>query len=264
MPGRILNELMGHTVKRRSISDPLVSFLCATFGRAALRPETLNECVYWFTRQTYPYCEMVILNDAPGQKLVCEVPGVEIYNWPMKIPTLGDKMNLMVRLANGTICLPQDDDDISLPHRADQAVQELAQYEYWTPGAFWYAEGTKGLQPSGNTVGHNCSAYRRASFVGLYPSVTKAQDAIAHGRALDTLLVNPRRLTKLEPGSAELRQLSYVYRWGGNFSQLHLSAMADPDKCYDEAASGPAGTYRIEPVMQRDYAAEVAEQTKLV
>lgn len=247
MPEKILFELMHYGLDRAPalVADPLVTFLCPTFGRAARQPTVLDECVYWFTQQVYPNKTMLILNDAPGQKLFTAVPDVKIVNWPYKIPTLGEKMNLMVMMSAGSICIPYEDDDISLPWRAGMAVAALAEYSYWTPGLWWYAEGDRDPVPDGKGVGHNCSAYRRSVFLGHYPATSRGHDAAIHSWALQNTSVNPATLVSPE-------WINYVYRWG--VSQMHLSAQPDMEAAYDAADPGPDGTFQVRAVMGRDYA----------
>jgi hypothetical protein len=204
---------------------PLVSFLTPTFGRAARQPHIINECVYWFTRQRYPNKEMVILNDAPGQRLFTSVPGVKIINMHHRFDSLGEKMSYLVHMANGFICMPYEDDDISLPWRADQAVVNLwnTGYEYFRPRKWWYYQKVRdSLTLDGNGVGHNCSAYLRKSFITGYPDCTKrggsGHDGLANAYAMNNLNVSPHHLDY----DRRRNEVSYIYRWG--VSDLHLSA----------------------------------------
>src|SRR4051812_19569935 len=69
---------------------PFVSCLLPTFGRAPQQLHLLNESVFWFTQQDYPADrrELIILNDAPGQILTCNVPGVRVVKLSERVPTL--------------------------------------------------------------------------------------------------------------------------------------------------------------------------------
>lgn len=234
------------------LADTLVTFCCPTYGTAALRPHLLNELVYWYTRQTYPFRELLILNDAPGQKLYCtdllKAEGVRIVNWPYRIPTLGEKCNLMVLLAAGSVILPQDDDDVSLPWRAEDAVKQLAKYDYWTPGLWWYYEvGSGQIKADGNGYGHNCSAYRRAALYNKYEKTTGNQDAKAHQYALENLRTNPYKL--VDPN-----RINYVYRWG--VTDRHLSGFGPVDQMqavYNQIDPGPDGDYEVKAVRENDW-----------
>lgn len=257
MPGKFISELLGEPIYYQAglMSDPIVTFLCPTFGRAARQPHLINEMLYWYTRQTYKQKQLLIVNDAPGQRLFVsselkEEYGVHVANLGIKIRSLGEKMNLMVMMAPGSICLVQEDDDISLPWRAEQAVAALHNHDYWTPGLWWYAEEGKPMVADGKGVGHNCAAYRRAAMYNRYPTVTQGHDMIADAWAKSSLRVNRRKLRNPE----EVAEISYVYRWG--VSDYHLSGISrDMEASYRDADPGPAGTYELCPVMGRDYLA---------
>lgn len=226
---------------------PIVSFLMPTFGRAALQPKVLAEAVYWFTQQTIvDCCELIILNDAPDQTLTCRVPGVVTVNLPSRVPTLGDKMNLLVSMARGKVCLPYEDDDVSLPNRAAQALMKLDRYEYWTPQLRFYAEEGSPMVPDSKGCCHHASAFRRRPFLWKYPSTSTGHDqeiekwAKLHSRVNYAVLKDPKEIT-------------YVYRWG--VSHLHLSGQPDMEKAYQAARPGPPSTYVVQPVMGLDYVA---------
>src|SRR5687768_12090587 len=97
-------------------SAPLVSCICPTYGRAPHSLKLLEEAVYWFTRQEYDGPkELIILNDCAEQRLVCHAPNVHVCNYPQRIASLGLKYNALIEIARGSIILPWEDDDISLP-----------------------------------------------------------------------------------------------------------------------------------------------------
>jgi hypothetical protein len=227
---------------------PTVSFLCPTYGRAAKQPHLINEMLYWFTRQDHPKCELVVLNDAAGQELWTKVPNVRCVNWPDKIPTLGEKMNTLVDLARGAICVVSEDDDVSLPHRASQAAAMLEGYDYWNPRLWCYAPLNQPAHIDGNGWGHNCAAFRRNKFRGRYEAVSQAHDAKADTGAVRDLRTNPKKVTPEE--------VSYVYRWA--VSDLHLSAQQDMETAYKHNAPGPPGRYELVPFRGVDWVSVAA------
>jgi hypothetical protein len=224
------------------MTAPLVSCLMPTFGRIAWFPHLVGEALYWFERLDYPNKELVILNTAEKQRLYCDVPGVRIYNeeW---IPSLGKKMNRLVELANGEICLPWEDDDISLPWRAQQAVEMLEHHDYWNPGLWWYAEAGLSPRADGAGVGHNCCAFRRDVFLNAYPNLTQGHDAVVDSWAKKNLRWNKKLTT-------DPNQISYFYRWG---ICNHLSGWPDMEKAFVSYDPGPPGDYLIQPKMDQDY-----------
>lgn len=227
--------------------QPLVSFLCMTYGRAAKQPDVLNECVFWIVNQDYPNVECVIVNDAPGQTLVCDHPRVKCINLPERVPDLGTKMDLACLFASGSICLVNDDDDISLPGRALQAVEKLSDdggYDYWAPRLWVYAH--RGAPPmiDGNGYSYNACAFRRESMLGNHPKAIKGHDMEAAGWAEKHLPCNPYRLTNPT-------QVQFVYRW--NVSLMHLSGNPDPIAAFYRHDTGRPGLYHVVPKVAEDW-----------
>lgn len=228
---------------------PFVSFLVPTHGRYPKYGYLLEELVYWFSVQTYPreHRELVLLNDAPNQKLVCHVPGVVVINAGKRAPSLGYKRNLLQDAARGDIILPWDDDDISLPTRATRAVASIGVFDYWNPGARWFEQGGKLHHKHAQNCTHHASAWRKAA--GLrYRDITHGEDVTFEGDARGSGKAAPRR-------NAPVAEWDYVYRWG--VSNLHLSAFPDQHTVYGRQTA-EAGEFLIEPHMRRDYAAECA------
>lgn len=217
----------------------LVSALCPTFNR----PELLAEAVYWFARRdrTFP-AELVILNDNPVVRLRCDAENVRVINTPVRYPHLAAKYNALVQLARGSILMPWEDDDISLPWRIPHAVRGLVDCMYWNPRGSWYEES--GVLRSDHSHGYcwNASAFRREALdVAPLPTEGNAVDR-DHDAAL--YAVDCRR-PPLQRG-----EWSYVYRWGVT---RHLSGHSDMDAAYLQYDAGQGGVVDIVPTMQRDY-----------
>lgn len=222
----------------------LVSCITPTYNRAPNHLHLLRDAVRCFREQILPRgveAELVILNDTPGQKLVCNAPGVRVCNEPYRYRTLGEKYTWLVELARGDLVLPWEDDDLSLAGRIKQAVE--ASRPYFNPGWTWYEERGKPPRPAGG-VCHNASAYTYEAYLavgGSYASLCGGQDA-----DMD------RRLREKFGCNDPVKESHYVYRWG--VQPNHLSGVAD------YAASDPheahyrrigelpivQGTFRIE------------------
>lgn len=226
---------------------PLVSFLMPTYGRVARQPEIINEAVWWATHQTYPNVEVLILNDAPKQELVCLHPQVRVINWPNRIHSLGMKYNLATLLAAGSICCWCEDDDISLPNRAAQAVDGIFGFDYYAPMRWYYAQ--KGSPPviDGNGYGFSSSAYRRECMIGRFADTFADVDCQAHKWVRENLRCN------IQP--VESKDVSYIYRWG--VSDLHLSGHSDPQAAYEHCPPGKDGAYEITPTKFTDWVEEI-------
>lgn len=268
MPQDLLKEFgrdpaVIHSGSSVGFKDPVVSFCCPTYGTIARKPHLLQEVVYWYRRQTYPHRELLILNDAPGQKIhipgLLRAEGVRVVNMTLRAPTLGEKRNLMTMMAIGSIILPQDDDDISLPWRAEQAVKMLQTADYWSPRRWWYYQvGRSCLEAVGNGVGHNCSAFRRAAFYNRYPAITMGEDLEIDKWAMSgAVKVNREILTEDD-------DISYVYRWGVN--DRHISGYGNrAEEAFTEFDAGPDGDYELVDGMDTDWVeahnAQIGEPT---
>ena len=67
---------------------PLVSCICPTYNRPPSHKYLVEEAIESFLRQTYPNKEMVVVNDCPGQDLLCDAPDVRVVNVPERFPTI--------------------------------------------------------------------------------------------------------------------------------------------------------------------------------
>lgn len=240
------------------MGHPLISCLCATYNRAPNYHHLVEEAIESFLRQDYPNKELIILNDTPGQELVCAAEAVVIVNLPRRCRTLGDKQNATVAIANGALLAPWDDDDISLPWRLSYSVERLGDASYFNPRSYWYLP-TSGLQYD-HPVGyaHNASLFTRAAFerVGRYRSIS-----LGHDRDIDRAFVDSDEplVDSLFRKSRPLRrdEWFYIYRWG--VSPGHLSSIADTDDGrYPLIGQQPivAGSFELRPHWRRDYLAE--------
>ena len=228
---------------------PLVSALCPTYARSPHSINLLEECFYWFARQTYPNKELIVLNDAPNQIIHCDVPGIIIYNFHRRFDNLGDKRNELVRLANGDILLPWDDDDISLPNRMAQAAAKLADADYFDPRQSFYQQGGILYADHKHNCTHNASAYTRTAFraVGGYPPLISGEDQEIVRRFHEQVRV-------ADPLGSVL-EWTYVYRWG--VSRRHLSGLYPSQfrAAWDDYCAETCEVH-ITPKMHRDYAME--------
>ena len=200
---------------------PFVSCLCPTYNRAPDHLPLVGEAVESFLRQDYPADrrELIILNDTPGQQLVCDVPGVRVVNLWSRIASLGQKRDALVRLARGTILFPWDDDDSSLPGRITQAVERIGTSHYWNPERSWWMIGGDLRTDHAHGYCHNASAFTREGWerAGGYPRESGSEDAGIDGRL--------RRLGPIPPRlSDHPAEWTYIYRWGS--SPCHLSGVA--------------------------------------
>lgn len=251
MNPKMIEALRSAPQYKVEIDKPLVSFIICTFGRIARQPELLNEAVWWANNQGYPNVEVLVLNDAPKQKLRINpqlYPRVRIVNWPERCPDLGTKYNLAVALSAGEICCWCEDDDISLPWRANQAVHYLQNHDYWPPRLWIYANKGMPCVVDGNGCGHSSAAFRRTALLGRFTPSFANVDQHIMAFALQNLRVNKRDIIR------EPKKISYVYRWG--VSQMHLSGASDAKAAYENLWPGKDGEYEIQPCRPVDWVGE--------
>jgi glycosyltransferase involved in cell wall biosynthesis len=224
---------------------PLVSCLCPTFGRADSQLYLLEEAVESFRRQTYDNCELLILNDCPNQRLVCNVRGVRVVNLSYRIKTLGDKYNVMVELSRGDLLMPWEDDDISLPNRVAQAVEHIAGHGYWNPQETWYWDQAGLHHDHSHGVCHNASIFTRMAWqAAKYESTSGAQDAM-----IDSKLKHVARVAEPFPAKSP-SHWQYIYRWG--VSNYHLSGNMHAWEDYGKQEHRK-GIFEIRPQWQKEY-----------
>jgi glycosyltransferase involved in cell wall biosynthesis len=234
---------------------PLVSCICPTYNRPPHYQHLLEEAIASFLRQDYPNKELIVINDCPGQELICDEPGVRVVNVAERFPSIGAKQNTAVDLARGELIAPWDDDDISLPWRLSLSVERLGDADYFNPRCYWFLDN-EGLHFD-HSIGYanNASLFRRAAFegVGGYPSESFGADAAldAAFSGLAHAAVDPLR------GDKELTRSEwfYIYRWG--VSPVHMSGSGVED-FYREVGKLPVveGRFHLSPHWRRDYVAE--------
>jgi glycosyltransferase involved in cell wall biosynthesis len=227
-----------------------VSCICPTYNRSPDYQWLLEEAVESFLRQDYLEKELIVLNDCPGQELVCDVPGVVVVNVSRRFRSLGEKLNAGMALASGSLLTNWDDDDISLPWRLSTSIARLGEADYYNPGAYWY-RNPKGLHTDHQMgVSQNCSLFRRSAFdaVNGYPHASNNNDQVIHER-----LTSYPEVKQARPSSLRVDEWFYMYRWG--VSPVHLSSNGDPDSWSNFVGQKPVvqGQYVLRPHWKEEY-----------
>lgn len=177
---------------------PLVSCLCATYGRYSV----LREAVSCFIEQDYDNKELIILNnhDIP---LVCKLPQVTVINGE-HYPTLGDCRNRLLELANGYYIRTWDDDDLYLPWAISQGVENFpGDADIWQPDKSWsWHKNKPSLEFCGNVY--------EASWTTLAESARKVGYLEGSGGNEHKPLKDLKRIR----GHVTPYKGSYVYTWG--------------------------------------------------
>ena len=235
-------------------SLPGVSLLCPTFGRPPEQKHLIEECILSFLLQDYAGPkELVILNDCPGQELVCRAPGVRVVNAGARYSSVGAKRNALVSLATHDLLALADDDDIFLPHRISLSVRMLGRADYWNPRAYWLLWAGRPIVHEQQTgYAHTASLFRRSAWreVGGY------DDHCRDDATMDAKLCACCDVAPGWPLSAA--ESYYIYRWGLG---EHISGQPDPDAEYLLRGQAPRtpGVFELHPHWRADYRAMVAD-----
>lgn len=228
-----------------------ISCICPTYARPPDHQWLLEEAIESFVRQDYADKELIVLNDCPGQELVCDSPGVNVINVPRRFRSLGEKYNAAIALTTGDLIAPWEDDDVALPWRLSASRQWLGPADYFNPLGYWLID-SQGLHSDHEIgVSHGCSLYSRRAFdlVGGYPNLSGAQDQALQDRFVAHPEVKTVSFDPLAPDD-----WYYIYRWG--VSPIHLSGTLPPhEPWYAEIGNQPTqpGRYVLQPHWRDDY-----------
>jgi glycosyltransferase involved in cell wall biosynthesis len=194
------------------------SCLCLTYGRPAL----LEEAVESFLRQEGEVPrELIVVNDHPAQEIVCDAPGVHVFNLPRRLKTLGEKRNLSVALSRYKNLLIWDDDDIYLPWRVEAATNLLTENDGFRCPYAWVMNNDHLAPEIEHNFFHGCMGVNRALYeaAGGYPFMNGGEDA-----AFEKRLKNAR-LKYSDTVQLPADQLFYIYRW--KHGHYHTTAVPD-------------------------------------
>ena len=176
-------------------TPPKISCMMPTYGR----PDLVHESVRMFLRQDDPNKELIVLNDCSGQTFEFDHPEVRVVNAPDRFPTLGDKRNRCVELAEGELIAVWDDDDVYLPWRLSLCRAAMAgtggaggDAPFYRPAEFWGYWGENWLHDNQSVPGwcsHPVTAFTRDLWksAGGYPPADVGEDDGFFGRVHELL-----------------------------------------------------------------------------
>ncbi len=171
-------------------APPFISCIMPTYGR----PQYVNESVAMFLAQDYPYKELVILNDCPGQHFASDIPNVRVINHDARFASLGEKRNRCIELAQGSVIAIWDDDDVYLPWRMSFSWSEMDRLgtPFYRPAEFLAYWGDENLHDNHAVPGwlsHAWVMFSKALWekVGGYPDANLGEDALFFERIHDAL-----------------------------------------------------------------------------
>jgi glycosyltransferase involved in cell wall biosynthesis len=225
-----------------------ISCICPTYNRAPDHLFLVEEAIESFVRQDWPNKQLIVVNDTPGQELVCDVWGVRVLNERKRIDSLGEKYNIAIEASIGDLICPWEDDDINLPWRLTECVQRLGEADYYNPHRYWFMDGGGLCHSHAMGVSHACGIFRRSAWqtVGGYPEISGAQDA-----EMDRKL--RQQCTLSDALAPDIDRWWYIYRWG--VSPVHLSGNIDHQAQYERIGERPVELNRFElrPHWRQDY-----------
>jgi len=158
---------------------PLISCVMPTYGR----PDYVDEAVAMFVQQDYPAKELVIVNDCPAQVFRSDRADIRVINYDTRFPTLGEKRNVTVEIAQGEFIAVWDDDDAYLPWRLSFSYSELQRLRtpFYRPDLFLGYLGQTELvdaitSPDG--ISHSTVLFRKDLWkqAGGYPARNDTSD----------------------------------------------------------------------------------------
>jgi len=208
-----------------------------TYGRTWL----LAEAIEAYIRQDYlGPSELIVVNDFTDMTITvdCEQYGdrIKIINLPKRMPSLNDKFDLGVEVAQYPLIAMWDDDDICLPHRLSQSVdawQQLGEPGYISLSHHY--NYSQGRQPQIVARGvHGSDMFTRDTYVALDGS----QGSGHNDQNFVTKAKEDGIFAIFDNSSAPC----YVYRWGGitghqscyggsvesSMQRFHLDVVRDP------------------------------------
>lgn len=242
----------------------MISCLCLTYNRPSSSNGVilLQEAVNSFLAQDHEDCELLIVNDTPGQELTVEGTDsrIRVFNLDSRFRTLSDKIQFAINNARGEFLCRWDDDDIHLPWALSYMLDAIGYGLEWHASNYWYSPTPGRLEEvNGAANTHIQALWRREVLdrIGGYPAGLSGNEDQAFNRAVMEKLLGVEE--RLPP-----HDLYYIYRWG--VSPSHLSGVSDGgehphQRHYDELGRRPVnkGLYTIRPMWQRPYV-EYAKQ----
>ena len=240
---------------------PAITCLCPTYGRF----ERLRDAVACFLRQDYADKRLLILNDAKVPIRLGPIDlgslisdhCIDVINAPARFPTLGQKRQALLEAAGTPVVAHWDDDDLHLPWRLSQAVEQMRAHpepacrsravaeamararpgEGWAacvkPTRAWFAVGPRerfSVRGPTKNVFEGLMVFRRevALKLGGYAARVSGQCV--------PLLEAFKRAGLLHTWTPAPRDVSYVYRWGDGVH--HISGGGDNRASHDAFGAG--------------------------
>jgi glycosyltransferase involved in cell wall biosynthesis/GT2 family glycosyltransferase len=215
--------------------QPLVSCVMVTRDR----PGFVLQSIRYFLRQDYPNCELIILDDGPGDlsDRIGSDPRIRYVKLPRTM-SIGAKRNRGCELARGSLIAQWDDDDWYAPDRISLQVEPLLAGGADITGlqagvffdlprwAFWRCSATLHRRLFVEDVHGGTLVYKRSCWETLakYPDLSLAEDAAFLRQAMH----RGARLKRIQ------NHASFIYlRHAGNAWSFECGKYLDPSGWYN-------------------------------
>lgn len=226
---------------------PCFTCICATHNR----PEVLPEAIESFQRQTYPYRELIILDDAN------QYPPQSGDRWHLvpirhRFEIIGEKHDYAIRNFTNphSNCIAiWDDDDIHLPNRLEVLAELLKNHDVAVCAkvGFQQSENLIDLIPAEDNHFH-FGAYRLRAYyeVGGYKKLAVGEDKDL-----------ARRMFQAGLPFAKTDEIVQIYRWYSPYT--HLATAKTQDDYDRRHSTSVARGGLIKPLWKENYTARIAE-----
>lgn len=186
---------------------PLISCKTITYGRVS----TLEESIHSFLSQDYlGRKELIIVNDYPFQKLICDHPEIKIINSDQPFLTIGEKENFAVSQCSGEIIAVWDDDDIALPNHLTNIAKffkEDSDLLQWNRGVLFDHGSITAITGLGNAgIAYSKKVWKE---IGGHPLENAGYDMTF------VLAIHALNRNKVVIASPQNDEVSFFYMWGG-------------------------------------------------
>ena len=234
------------------MSEPLVSCLCATYGR----PQLLGEAIKCFIDQDYSNKELIVLNDQVGVELFIEncPDNIRVYNHPTRFNSLGEKRNYLKSLGKGDFFCVWDDDDLYTPWRISESLGFMLKdqtHDIIKAKDAFMSTNNANYKVANNLFHSQGIITKKYMNSHQYPPISGPEDMEFEKAA--------------KVGSVDIfPSFWYVYRWGNCGMPTgvhHVSGIADSKQSWDRSLTYPTyqitGKIEVKPEFKRDYWADI-------
>lgn len=221
----------------------MISILTLTYQRYKILEEAIQS---YLSQPDINSSEMVIINDHPRVKYVCDHPNIRIINCENRFSSIGKKLEYGFSKCNGDYVFRLDDDDLLSPWALEltkQYIQENEGYDVYRSKFHYFFCNNEFVQLSDNI--NNGNVYTRDAINKInFPDISGPED------------VNITFRQGLKVCSVDKKKYTMIYRWG--METYHISGMGQkPNEeifsWTDKIINQESGEIVLKPNFQKNY-----------